>query len=117
MSTSPSRSKFWLIGAFGGALAATFCCLPALLFLVFGTSFGLLSLAAPLAPLRWLLTALALISFGVYVWARFFRKGCRLGVSPAMRRRRTVMVVVAFVVLLAVLFYPEVLGWWLLHRA
>lgn len=107
-SPANKTSKFWLLGAFGSAVAATFCCLPALLFLLFGSSFGLLSVLAPFEPYRPILTLVALVFFAVFVWARFFRKSCSL--SARVSKRQVVLLIVAFFALLVLLFYPEILG-------
>lgn len=101
-------SRFWLAGAFASAFVATFCCLPALLFLIFGTSFGLLSILAPLEKLRFLFSVLALASFAVFIWARFYRKHC--GINRGLKGRRLGFVVAVFLGLILLLFYPEILG-------
>lgn len=111
---SDKSSKFWLLGAFAGAVGATFCCLPALLFLLFGSSFGLLVLLAPLEAFRPLLTVLALLSFAFFVWARFFRKSCAL--NKRFNARSLIFVILAFLGLLLLLFYPEILGAWYLNE-
>lgn len=101
-------SEIWLFGAFSSAVVATFCCLPALLFLLFGSSFGLLSIVAPLEKFRPLFSVLALLSFGIFIWVGFFRKSC--GLNRGLRGRRLVSVLVAFLGLMLLLFYPEILG-------
>lgn len=107
-------SMIWLVGAFGSAVVATFCCLPALLFLLFGTSFGLLSILAPFKKYRVALSVLAILFFAVFVWTQFFRKSCSL--NKNLRRRNLMLVVVAFLGLMLLLFYPEILGVFFLYE-
>lgn len=101
-------SIYWLFGAFGSAVVATFCCLPALLFLLFGSSFGLLAILGPLEKYRLVFSLLAFLCFAFFVRARFFRKSC--GLRQGLRGRSLVWVVIAFVGLLLLLFYPEIVG-------
>ncbi|MDO5666471.1 MAG: hypothetical protein Q4G44_01460 [Alcaligenaceae bacterium] len=103
-----TTSKIWLLGAFSSAVAATLCCLPALLFLLFGSSFGLLSLVGPLEKFRILLSVLALLCFAAFIWAHFFRQRC--GLNRGLRGRRLALVVLVFFGLILLLFYPELLG-------
>ena len=68
--------SFWLaLASVASALAATLCCLPALLFLIFGASFSLLSSEAieSLTELRPYFTALAAICFAASAFY-FFKK-------------------------------------------
>lgn len=103
-------AKLWLLGAFISAVGATFCCLPALLFLLFGSSFGLVAVFTSLEALRPILSGLALLSFAVYVWARFFRKQCAL--RHRLTLRSLCFIVLLFLGLMLLLFYPEILGLW-----
>ena len=105
---SNKSSNYWLLGAFSNAVVATFCCLPALLFLLFGSSFGLLAIFAPLEKFRLLLTALSLLCFCVFIWARFYRKRCR--VDKDLRARGLFFAILAFLGLILLLFYPEIVG-------
>ncbi|NLA51107.1 MAG: hypothetical protein GX860_03120, partial [Alcaligenaceae bacterium] len=87
---APKKSSMvWLVGAFGSALVATFCCLPALLFLLFGSSFGLLAILGPLEKYRVVLSVLALLCFVIFIWARFYRASCEL--NRGLRGRSLVL--------------------------
>lgn len=101
----------WLAGAFLSALAATTCCLPALLFLLFGLSFGGMSFLEYLTPFRIPLSLLSLIFLGLS-WYRYRRKNV---VCCAARKQTKIISVYGLIaiVLLALLTYPEWLGWWL----
>ncbi|CAM5191217.1 hypothetical protein OURE66S_03153 [Oligella ureolytica] len=112
---TPSKlSRFWLFGAFGSAVAATLCCLPALLFLLFGSSFGLLAIVAPLEKYRLLLSLLAFVCFAVFVWAKFYRKSC--GLRQGLKGRSWWLVSLAFLALMLLLLYPEMIGVFYLYE-
>ena len=102
---------FWLaLASVASALAATLCCLPALLFLLFGASFSLLSSEAieSLTELRPYFTALAAICFAASTFYFFKKpKSCDL----ANRRKKWIFIYVFLAVFVIILLsYPEVLG-------
>ena len=112
----PGKNRFstrslWLIfAAIFSAIAATFCCLPALLFLIFGASFSLLSSEAieSLTELRPYFTALAAICFAASAFYFFKKpKSCDI----ANRRKKWIFIYVFLAVFVIILLsYPEVLG-------
>ena len=114
IQTPNNSSIFWLVGAFVSALVATFCCLPALLFLLFGSSFGLLAILGPLEKYRVVLSVLALLCFVIFIWARFYRASCEL--NRGLRGRSLVLVLIAFFALSLLLFYPEIIGAFYLYE-
>ena len=97
------------MGAVASAFSATLCCLPALLFLLFGTSFGLLSWADALAEYRWILSGAAIAFFALSGYYLFRRPqgACSLA---ARKKRWAFIYVMVGVILLILLAYPEILG-------
>ncbi|WP_445142226.1 aryl sulfotransferase [Campylobacter sp.] len=89
---------------------ATLCCLPALVFLIFGATFSLLSSEAieSLSALRPYFTALALICFaasGFYLFKK--QKSCDI----KNRGKKWIFVYVLLALFVIILLsYPEVLG-------
>ena len=110
----PGKNRFstrslWLIfAAIFSAVAATFCCLPALLFLIFGASFSIFSGAEALEGYRAPLSTLALFCFALSAF--FFFKKSR-ACSLQSRRKKWILIYVLLGALLAfMLTYPEILG-------
>ena len=110
----PGKNRFstrslWLIfAAIFSAVAATFCCLPALLFLIFGASFSIFSGAEALEGYRAPLSALALFCFALSAF--FFFKKPR-ACSLQSRRKKWILIYALLGALLAfMLTYPEILG-------
>ncbi|WP_169754567.1 aryl sulfotransferase [Campylobacter curvus] len=99
----------WLIlTSLGSAFVATLCCLPALLFLLFGTSFSFLSWTQGLYEYRTLFSVLALVSFvlcGIFIFYK--PKSCALGVG---RKKWLFIYIISGAIVLCLLFYPEILG-------
>ncbi|MGG7047881.1 MULTISPECIES: aryl sulfotransferase [unclassified Campylobacter] len=90
------------------AFMATLCCLPALLFVLFGTSFSFLSFLEPLSQYRTIFTMLSLVSFGVSIFYIFFNQNtCSL---DSRRKRWYVIYALLGFLLVILLFYPEILG-------
>lgn len=104
-----SKSSLWLIfAAIFSAIAATLCCLPALLFLIFGASFSIFSGIEAFAAYRALLSILAVVCF-VSSLVFFLRRprSCPLGAS---RKKWFAIYVLLGFLLALLLFYPEILG-------
>ncbi|CAD7287360.1 hypothetical protein LMG7974_00257 [Campylobacter majalis] len=101
--------KFWLIFlSFVSAVAASLCCLPALLFLLFGTSFGFLAQAQYLYEYRWWLSVFSIFCFVLYVFYMFKQnKSC----NASFKTKSKILLIFGFVVLNLLLFYPEILGY------
>lgn len=92
------------------AAAATICCLPALVFLIFGATFTLLSGEAidNLTTLRPYFTAFAIICFTVSAFY-FFKKPKACSVENRRKKWIFIYVFLAFFVII-LLSYPEILG-------
>lgn len=100
---------FWLIlTSIGSAIGATLCCLPALLFLLFGTSFSFLSWTQNLYEYRIPLSIVAVICFVISGVALFYKpKSCNL----SYKKKKWILIYILFgVILLLLLTYPELLG-------
>jgi mercuric ion transport protein len=99
-----------VVSAFISALLATACCLPALLFLVFGLSFGFLSFLESLSPFRVPLTLLSLLI--LYLSYRVHRQKT-LTCNP--QKRRYFLAVYTFILgsIVMILVFPELAGWFL----
>ncbi|MFV0480979.1 MAG: hypothetical protein ACK5LP_03245 [Campylobacteraceae bacterium] len=90
-----------IYGAVISALISSLCCLPALLYLVFGVGvFG------SLASLDWLRIPAGIISL-IFLFASFFFtcKSCEVG----QKRKRIVVWCVVFILTICILFYPEII--------
>lgn len=100
---------FWLaLASVISALAATLCCLPALLFLIFGASFSIFSGAEALEGYRAPLSALALFCFALSAFF-FFKKPRACSLQSG--RKKWILIYVLLGALLAfMLTYPEILG-------
>ena len=104
------KGLFLAAASIVSAAVATMCCLPALVFLIFGASFSLLSSEAieSLTELRPYFTALAVICFvlsGVY----FLKKPKACGIGVKRKKRLLIYAFLAFLVIV-LLSYPEILG-------
>ena len=101
----------WLVlASIISAVVATFCCLPALIFLIFGATFTLLSNEAidNLIALRPYFTAFAMICFvtsGFYL----FKKPKTCDIQSKKKKWIFIYVLLAIFVII-LLSYPEILG-------
>lgn len=102
-----AKEKIFLALAYIFGVLATLCCLPALVFLLFGFSFGFLG-AEFLSAYRVPLSIVAVGFFTAYVW--YFQKSCKKGVCKNGAKSAIFQILCAFV-LIFILFYPEILGW------
>ncbi|MDD3343261.1 MAG: mercuric transporter MerT family protein [Sulfurospirillaceae bacterium] len=94
-----------IITALISALFATACCLPPLLFLLFGISFGFLGFLESLTPFR---IPLSLLSLGIlYLSYRAYTKQC-LTCELTKRKQNRMIYAVVFVIIIGLLIYPEV---------
>ncbi|MBD5166118.1 aryl sulfotransferase [Helicobacter sp.] len=100
------KAKLGLILSFCVGVAASLCCLPALLFLLFGFSFGIAGVEI-LAPYRLILSLLSLLCFILYFYFGILRCDC----TKSCKRKRGISGFLWLFVLLCILFYPEILGW------
>lgn len=102
------RQALPLLLSLSSAFMATLCCLPALLFLLFGTSFSFLSFASNLYEYRILFTIISLVCFAF--WAVFvFKKDKSCDIK--FKKNKAYVLIFAFFVLNFILFYPEILGY------
>lgn len=99
----------WLLAVWlGSAIMATLCCLPALIFLLFGTTFSLLSFFTPLVDFRLEFSIIAVLFF--ILWGFLIFKGLKN--CDLKTKRRTKILAVSYLVLLVfLLFYPEIFGY------
>ncbi len=100
-----AKEKIFLALAYIFGVVATLCCLPALLFLLFGFSFGFLGVEF-LSAYRLPLSVVALGFFGAYLWnfQRCKKNLCQSKVKAAIFQ------ISCALLLVFVLFYPEILG-------
>ncbi|WP_249317596.1 aryl sulfotransferase [Campylobacter mucosalis] len=98
----------FLILATASAFMVTLCCLPVLLFVLFGTSFSFLSFLEPLSEFRLIFTMFSLICFALSIFFIFFNQNtCAVG----QRRKRWIFIYLLFAFLMIILLaYPEILG-------
>lgn len=96
-----------VLSAFISALLATACCLPALLFLLFGLSFGFLSFLESLTPFRVPLTLLSLLI--LYLSYRAHRQKNNT-CNPQKRRYFLMLYTVILGVIMMILLFPELSG-------
>ena len=93
-----------ILTALVSAILATLCCLPPLLFLLFGISFGFLSFLETLSPLR---IPLSLFSLTIlwFSW-RTYRTKC---VTCNLKKRNSYLwlYAMALSLILLILLYPE----------
>lgn len=99
----------WLFAVWlGSAVMATLCCLPALLFLLFGATFSLLSFLNPLVDFRLEFSIIAVLFF--ILWGILIFKGAKN--CDLKARKRTKFLAIFYLVLLVfLLLYPEILGY------
>ena len=103
-----TRSLWLAFAAIFSAVAATFCCLPALLFLIFGASFSIFSGAEALEGYRVPLSVLALFCFALSAFF-FFKKPRTCSLQSG--RKKWILIYALLGALLAfMLTYPEILG-------
>lgn len=103
-----ARSLWLIFAAIFSAVAATFCCLPALLFLIFGASFSIFSGAEAFGDYRAPLSALALFCFALSAFF-FFRRPRACSLQSG--RKKWILIYALLGALLAfMLTYPEILG-------
>ena len=68
--SADKRGLWFLAAAVFSSLAATLCCLPALLFLIFGASFSFLSWADALSDFRGVFSAFGVACFAASAFLR-----------------------------------------------
>ena len=93
-----------VLTALFSALAATACCLPPLLFLLFGISFGALSFLETLTPFRIPLSLLSLLILWLS-WRSYAHH--TFTCNPQKRRRYLWFYSIILGVVLVILLYPE----------
>lgn len=93
-----------MLGALLSAFLATACCLPPLLFLVFGASFGFLSFLEVLTPLRIPLSLFSLVL--LYVSWRAYTQKC-FTCKVQKRTRYVWFYSIILTLIVAILLYPE----------
>ncbi|RDU63418.1 MULTISPECIES: aryl sulfotransferase [Helicobacter] len=100
------KAKIGLIVSFSLGVLASICCLPALLFLLFGFSFGIAGVEF-LAPYRLILSVLSCLCFVLYFYFGILKCDC----AKTCKRKKSVSGFFWLLVLFCILFYPEILGW------
>jgi len=93
-----------VLTALFSALAATACCLPPLLFLLFGISFGALSFLETLTPFRIPLSLLSLLILWLS-WRSYAHH--TFTCNPQKRRRYLWFYSIILGIVLVILLYPE----------
>ncbi|MDD2384260.1 MAG: mercuric transporter MerT family protein [Sulfurospirillaceae bacterium] len=94
-----------IIGALVSAFLATACCLPPLLFLLFGISFGFLGFLETLTPFR---IPLSLLSLGIlYLSYRAYSQEC-LTCRLEKRKKNRIIYGIVLGIIVMMLLYPEV---------
>lgn len=101
-----SRGKYFTIGAVLTALASSLCCLPALLFLVFGVSSGFLAFFTKFEFARWILVGAAFV-FLLFGYIANRQTSCDR-TKKESRGKRLAFYIGLFVVIVALSFYPEI---------
>ncbi|PWE21800.1 transporter [Aliarcobacter skirrowii] len=101
------QNSLAIIGAVITALLSTLCCLPALLFIFFGVSSGVLSYFTTLEYTRTPLAILAIIFFLISIYN--FKKKISCSCDKKVRFKTYILVLIFFVLILLLLFYPEIL--------
>lgn len=101
------QNSLAIIGAVITALLSTLCCLPALLFIFFGVSSGVLSYFTTLEYTRTPLAILAIIFFLISIYN--FKKKISSSCNKKVRFKTYIFVLIFFVLILLLLFYPEIL--------
>ncbi|MDX4067629.1 aryl sulfotransferase [Aliarcobacter skirrowii] len=101
------QNSLAIIGAVITALLSTLCCLPALLFIFFGVSSGVLSYFTTLEYTRTPLAILAIIFFLISIYN--FKKKISCSCDKKVRFKTYIFVLIFFVLILLLLFYPEIL--------
>ena len=101
------KEKIAIIGAVTTALLSTLCCLPAFLFILFGFSSGVLTYFTTLQYTRIPLAILTIIFF-IFAFKNLKKK------IPCKYEKREVLkqylfFLIFFILILALLFYPEFL--------
>ncbi|MDU7070521.1 aryl sulfotransferase [Campylobacter ureolyticus] len=98
------------ISAFISAVLATSCCLPALCFLLFGSSFGALSFFEPLSKYRWILSLIAGIFFLAFIYYKFIKRCTQNCCVKKTSLKAKLGIFLTFLIFMFILFYPEILG-------
>ncbi|MFL1706438.1 aryl sulfotransferase [Campylobacter sp. MOP7] len=102
------RSVFLAIASIISAFAATLCCLPALVFLIFGSTFTLFGFTEQLSEFRGILSILALVCLTLSIFY-FFKKDRSCSLKKTGKKWLLIYVFLAVFVFI-LLSYPEVLG-------
>lgn len=100
-----------IIGAVLTALLSTLCCLPAFLFIFFGISSGVLSYFTTLGYIRVPLAILTIVLFvyGVKKYRNKISCNCKKGDVF----KKTIFFSFAFFIILFLLFYPEIIPYFM----
>ena len=106
IQNATAKERIFLALAYLFSVLATLCCLPALMFLLFGFSFGILG-ADLLSAYRVPLSVVAVGFFVGYLWN--FQK-CKKGICENKTKARIFQIFTG-ILLVFILFYPEIIGW------
>ncbi|WP_418180877.1 aryl sulfotransferase [Aliarcobacter lanthieri] len=102
-----NKPKIAIIGAVITALLSTLCCLPALLFLFFGITSGVLVFFTTLEVTRVPLVILTL--FFLFFAFKNFRRKISCEYSKKEKLKSYLLLILFFILIISLLFYPEIL--------
>ncbi|MBE3022295.1 aryl sulfotransferase [Campylobacter sp. RM13119] len=102
------KHVWFIITSAISAFMATLCCLPALLFLLFGTSFSFLSWTSAFYEYRTFFSILSVIFFVASAFFVFYKpKSCALNYA---KKKWIFIYVLLGILIVFMLVYPELLG-------
>lgn len=96
------KSRILAISAVFTAIFSTLCCLPALIFVIFGVSSGVLAFFVQFESIRWILAGISV----VLLISSIRTKSCACDKNALIGRYASFGLL--FVVILILLFYPEI---------
>jgi mercuric ion transport protein len=99
------KSPSLVITAIVSAILSTTCCLPALIFLVFGVSAGSLSFLTDLGFLRIPMAIISIILLLIYVIKK--RKSVSCSCSQKLSYKSYISIFAFSLIIAVLLFYPE----------
>lgn len=105
------KYNFGIIGAVFTALLSTLCCLPALLFIFFGISSGVLTYFTTLEFLRIPMTALTIILFILGIKSLNKKISCECSRKDRIKQYSFLSAIFLFIVFL--LLYPEIIPYFM----
>ncbi|MDY0320703.1 MAG: hypothetical protein WHU93_01100 [Arcobacteraceae bacterium] len=106
------KKEIWAIsGALFASFLSTLCCLPPLLFILFGVSIGSFGF---LTSLEFVRIPLAVLGVGLVALALFYRNKARIcSCNKRISYKTKAIYVTIFFVVSILLFYPEISMLWI----